>query len=78
MPIMDGYTATRELRLFEAQHHLPRQTVIALTANALEGERDKCMMAGMDDYITKPIVTSQLMNLLIDKLGGTASVTYPV
>jgi len=69
MPIMDGYTATRELRLFEAQHHLPRQTVIALTANALEGERDKCMMAGMDDYITKPIVTSQLMNLLIDKLG---------
>jgi CheY-like chemotaxis protein len=69
MPVMDGYTATQELRLFEARQHLPRQAVIALTANALEGERDKCMAAGMDDYLTKPIVTSQLINLLIDKLG---------
>ncbi len=69
MPVMDGYNATRELRLFESRQNLSRQTVIALTANALEGERDKCMAAGMDDYITKPIVTSQLMALLIDKLG---------
>ena len=69
MPVMDGYTATRELRLFESRQNLSRQTVIALTANALDGERDKCLAAGMDDYITKPIVTSQLMALLIDKLG---------
>ncbi len=75
MPIMDGYTATRELRLLESQKNLVRQTVIALTANALEGERDKCLAVGMDDYITKPIVTSLLMTLLIDKLGGTAPVT---
>ena len=70
MPIMDGYTATQELRLLESRQNLPRQTVIALTANALEGEREKCLAAGMDDYITKPIVSSQLMTLLIDKLGG--------
>jgi signal transduction histidine kinase/CheY-like chemotaxis protein len=69
MPVMDGYSATRELRLFESQQNLPRQTVIALTANALEGERDKCIAAGMDDYLTKPIVTGQLMTLLIDILG---------
>ncbi|MEI6544382.1 MAG: response regulator, partial [Methylococcales bacterium] len=69
MPVMDGYTATRELRLLESRQNLPRQTVIALTANALEGERDKCLAAGMDDYITKPIVSSRLMTLLNDKLG---------
>ena len=69
MPVMDGYTATRELRLLESHQNLSHQTVIALTANALEGERDKCLAAGMDDYITKPIITSQLMTLLIDKLG---------
>jgi CheY-like chemotaxis protein len=69
MPVMDGYTATRELRLFESRQNSSRQTVIALTANALEGEREKCLEAGMDDYITKPIVTSHLLALLIDKLG---------
>ena len=69
MPIMDGYTATRELRLMESQQNLVRQTVIALTANALEGERDICLAAGMDDYLTKPILTSHLTSLLIEKLG---------
>ena len=69
MPIMDGYTATRELRLLESQQNLVRQTVIALTANALEGERDKCLAVGMDDYLTKPILTSHLLTLLDNKLG---------
>ena len=69
MPIMDGYTATRELRLMESQKNIARQIVIALTANALEGEREICLAAGMDDYISKPIITSQLTALLVDKFG---------
>ena len=69
MPVMDGYTATRELRLMESQKNIARQTVIALTANALEGEREICLAAGMDDYISKPIITSQLTALLVDKFG---------
>ena len=64
MPVMDGYSATRELRLLETSRGLPHQTVIALTANALGDERDKCLAVGMNDYLSKPLVTSQLTALL--------------
>jgi len=69
MPVMDGYTATRELRLMETEKNLPHQAVIALTANALEGEREKCLAAGMNDYLTKPIVSEQLLAILAERLG---------
>ncbi len=69
MPVMDGYIATRELRLLESRMGLPHQTVIALTASALEGERDKCLAAGMDDYLTKPIISEQLADMLARRLG---------
>lgn len=59
MPVLDGFEATKRIRLLEqsSQRHVP---IIGLTANALEGDREKCLACGMDDFTTKPIKIDEL------------------
>ncbi len=64
MPVMDGYQATVELREREAAHGGRRLPVVALTANALAGDREACLAAGMDDYLAKPFSGDQLRGTL--------------
>lgn len=68
MPEMDGYQATRKIREFESANNRPRTLIIAMTANAMQGDRELCLDAGMDDYISKPVDTNELKNA-IEKSG---------
>jgi CheY-like chemotaxis protein len=69
MPVMDGFAATRLIREFEAKTGRPRTPIIALTANALTGDREHCLQHGMDDYLSKPIELRQLGVLVAKWLG---------
>jgi two-component system sensor histidine kinase/response regulator len=70
MPVMDGLEATR---LYRASEQGPRTPIIAMTANAMPGDRADCLAAGMDDYISKPIETTELQRLLKQHMPGSAA-----
>jgi CheY-like chemotaxis protein/HPt (histidine-containing phosphotransfer) domain-containing protein len=62
MPEMDGYDATREIRRREGSQR--RTTIVALTGNVQEGNRERCTAAGMDDYLSKPVGDAEMKSLL--------------
>jgi CheY-like chemotaxis protein len=91
MPEMDGFEATAAIRRREEQEcvvqderrdrsqngagHIP---IIAMTANAMKGDRERCLNAGMDDYVTKPIKPKELQTVLERWISSSASTPFHV
>jgi CheY-like chemotaxis protein len=69
MPVMDGYAATRTIRALEAERG-GRVPIVALTAHAMTGDREKCVEVGMDDYLAKPIDTTALLAIVARVADG--------
>lgn len=73
MPVMDGYTTTKQIRLGELGEQYQDIPIIALTANALAGDREKCLSAGMSDYMAKPIK----FDMLLEKMEYWSTRRHP-
>jgi signal transduction histidine kinase/CheY-like chemotaxis protein len=74
MPEMDGLQATAVIRAREVEQALARVPIVALTANAMKGDRERCLAAGMDAYLSKPIKSSELKDAL-DRFAGATPAT---
>ncbi len=74
MPEMDGFTATSQIRRMEQEGGLPRTPVIGMTAHALVGDKEKCIEAGMDAYLSKPIIDAELKAKIFELLGNRKKV----
>lgn len=72
LPVVDGYEATRRIRLLPNGAQVP---IIALTANALQGDRERCLAAGMNDYLSKPFKRTELQQVLQRWLSGRTAAT---
>ncbi|MDH5259214.1 MAG: response regulator, partial [Gammaproteobacteria bacterium] len=70
MPEMDGFEATGRIRQKEAKNPIRRVPIVAFTANAMQGDREKCIKSGMDDYISKPVNCKDLEHILIKWIPG--------
>ncbi|KAI9807489.1 MAG: hypothetical protein M1825_005429 [Sarcosagium campestre] len=72
MPIMGGFEATGKIREYERENNLTRSPIIALTAHAMLGDREKCIQAQMDEYLSKPLKQNQLIQTILKcaTLGG--------
>ncbi|KAG9053354.1 hypothetical protein FS842_008318 [Serendipita sp. 407] len=69
MPFMGGMEATELIRAYESEHNLEHTPIIALTAHAMIGDRERCLQAGMDDHITKPLRRADLLNAITKQAG---------
>ena len=71
MPEMDGFEATSRIRQYQKESgvHIP---IVAMTANAMKGDREKCIEAGMDDYLSKPVKVRELLEVL-EKINSSRS-----
>ncbi|RAH59402.1 hypothetical protein BO85DRAFT_448296 [Aspergillus piperis CBS 112811] len=69
MPNMGGFESTVRIREYEEEHALSRTPIIALTAHAMFGDRDKCIAAGMDDYLSKPLNQNRLIQMIAKWAG---------
>ena len=73
MPVLDGWQATRRWRLQERATGAARTPIIALTANAVAGDRERCIDAGMDDYLAKPFEMTALSLLMAQHVGAAGA-----
>ena len=70
MPGMNGLEATQAIRAVETEQDLPRTPIIGITAHALKGDRERCIEAGMDDYLTKPVSPDRLASKLMEWISS--------
>jgi len=72
MPEMDGLDATRAIRTLEAEQGMAAVTILAITANAMQGDRELCLEAGMNDYLSKPVRPADLKRKILELRSARA------